>query len=68
MVAEISTLDGILLSIAARRFAVAHRDFKTGVQQFLAPLQRTAAKIADALTARAGPSLRRVGQARPLDC
>ena len=33
-------------------------DFKSGVRQFLAPLQRTAAEIAEALTARAGPSLR----------
>ncbi len=32
--------------------------FADGVRQFVTPLQRTAAEIAEALTARAGPSLR----------
>jgi hypothetical protein len=32
--------------------------FADGVRQFVTPLQRTAAEIVEALTARAGPSLR----------
>jgi IclR family mhp operon transcriptional activator len=32
--------------------------FAEGVRQFVTPLQRTAAEIVEALTARAGPSLR----------